>query len=231
MKNNKWTLFYFIGILIGIIILMLSYTPRINTIELFDNTNNSILGGAIVTLQLDFTKLLTEFDILEKNMENTYSMQNLSGNTIAATTTTSKTPTTTTSKTPTTTPTTTPTVTKLYSNIQNIKAGMNGFLETDILQPAPTKDSNSTPTVSSKQTISNKTIKSDPRWEAEFKPLLNELKTNFTTLSTNIKEYLANIPYPLPANITKDQTSIITILTNMQLTIKTINEYIIDILK
>jgi hypothetical protein len=205
------------GILIGIIILMLSYTPRIKTIELFDNKNNSILGGAIVTLQLDFTALLTQFDILEKNIEKTYSMNDLKGNAVVCGNTVVS--------------GNTPTIANLYSNIQNIKPGMNSLLDTDILQPAPSKDSNSTPTVISKQTISNKTIKSDPRWDAEFKPLLNELKTNFSNLSTCIKAYLASIPDPLPANVTKDQTSIINILTNMQINIKTIDGYITDMLK
>jgi len=217
MKNNRWMLFYFMGILIGIIILMLSYTPRIKTIELFDNKNNSILGGAIVTLQLDFTALLTQFDILEKNIEKTYSMNDLKGNAVVCGNTVVS--------------GNTPTIANLYSNIQNIKPGMNSLLDTDILQPAPSKDSNSTPTVISKQTISNKTIKSDPRWDAEFKPLLNELKTNFSNLSTCIKAYLASIPDPLPANVTKDQTSIINILTNMQINIKTIDGYITDMLK
>lgn len=217
MKNNKWKLLYFIGILIGIIILMLSYTPRIKTIELFGlskfinnkSNSNSIVGGTIITLQLDFTTLLTQFDILEKNIENSYSIKDLSGNIKDLSGNT-------------------PTVAKLYSTIQNIKTGMNGLLETEILQPAPTS---STPTVSSKQTISNKTIKTDPRWEVDIKPLLTELKKNFGNLSTYVKEYLASMPDPLPPNVTKDQRSIINILTNMQLTVKTIDEYITDILK
>lgn len=194
----KWILVIFL--LIGIILLMLNYTPRRRTVELFEN--NNIVGGAIVTLQNDFTKLLVDFETLEKNIEKSYSVPDLSGNST--------------------------TISKLYTNIQNIKYLMNAVNETNILQPIPQKSNHKdapiiTPTVSN--IISNTHIKNDIRW-SEFQKVLTDLKDKFTEILKNINEYLATISDPLPAYITDEVTEIIKILKNMRYTIITIIRYI-----
>lgn len=206
MKPQKWKLTYLVIILISIILIMLSYTPKIQTVEIFDNKNNNILGGAIVTLQNEFTKLLAESDKLEKNIENVYSLKDLSGNIndLSGNSTT---------------------ISNLYNKLQSIKSSMYAFIDTDILQPASTTNTNS------KQIITNKNIKTDARWPIEVIPLLTQLKSDFTVLLAIITQYLAIIPDPLPDYITKEQKEIVDILRSMQHTIKMIDQYIIDAMK
>lgn len=206
MKQSKWMSIYLYFLLIGIIIIMLFIYNEKDVIELFDNKNNNILGGAIVTLQIDFTKLLTQFEKIEQNMEKSYIVSDLStdlnGNNVIA---------------------------NLYKSIQTIKTPMYGVIDMDILQSTP--KNSTTPSSNSNQIITNKTIKTDPRWNTEVLPTLTELQTGFTNLLNYTNNFLKIVPDPLPPNLKKEQIEMITMLKILPINITTINGYITDMLK
>ena len=211
MKPFKYILLH--SFLIGIIVFMLSYTPKSKSIELFDNTNNYILGGAIITLQYDLTKLMDNLDILDTNIQKIYSVTDLSGNNT--------------------------TIGKLYKNVQNIKNEMYGVIDTDILQPI-SKNENVKPSQilsnpKIKCTAKDKCAKDDYQRWTNFSQLLTSLKKKFEIISGNIDTYIAELSdmelLPSNSSFKTEHNKIINILKSMPLIIKTINIYITGILK
>ena len=106
---------------------------------------------------------------------------------------------------------------------------MYAFMSSDILQLPP--NPNSPPSSNTSQIIYNQNIKTDPKWLDELTANLKELKTNFENLLKIITEYLAIIPVPLPDNVRKEGNDVVNILKNLRFDIRTIGEYIDDMLK